>query len=67
MGYKHVIVNCRKNSECMCHYNSYLQASYYHILRGNNATVEKLANQGVKNNLCLVSIKGQHTYHKHVP
>ena len=67
MGYKHGAANCRRIYDRICRNNPDLQATYYHILIFNNATVDNLANQGVKNNLGLVSIKGQHTYHKHVP
>ena len=67
MNYRHGTANYRIICNHIHRNNPDLQATYFHILRGNNAIAEKLANQGFKNNLGLISIKGQPTYHKHVP
>ena len=66
-GYNHGVVNCKRMYDRICCNNLALHASYYHILGGNNFIVDKLANQGVKKILGLVSIKGHHNYHKHIP
>ena len=65
--YKHGATNCRRIYDRIYCINPDLQATYFHILRGNNTTTDKLANQGVKNKLGIVSIKGQSNTHKHVP
>ena len=65
--YKRGAANYRRIYDCIRRLNSNLQDTYFHILRGNNTIVDKLANQGVENNLGMVSIMGQPNFQKYVP
>ena len=59
--------NCRRIYDRIFRLTSNLQVTYFHILRGNNTKADKFANQGVKNKLGIVTIKGQNNIYKYVP
>ena len=65
--YKRGTTICRRIYDRIPFLNSDLQATYFHILKGNNTIANKLTNQGVKNKLGIVSIRCQPNFQNHVP
>ena len=61
-GHNHGVVNCKILYERVSRNNTTLNATYYHILRKNNAFADKMENKGTKNNLGIVSIRDQQHY-----
>ena len=65
-GYNSGAANYKRLYERISKMCTTLHVIYYHILRKNNGLADKMADQGVKNKLGIVSIRDKH-HHKYVP
>ena len=57
-GYNRCAAKFRIIYDRIHHLSTNPHVSFFHILRGNNIEADKLANQGVRNEMVLVTIKG---------
>ena len=61
------MIKTKRIYERIQHISGEVQATYIHILRGNNSEADKLANQGVKLGMGSIKVKGTLTNLFYVP